>query len=85
MSKKKNKSVGESKEDKALGTWLPIGVMVGTLVGCILSFNYNDMMFIGYGSIGGLLLGTMIGSILSEGNIKIEFKKIKKKIKKEII
>ena len=57
--------------------------MVGTLVGCILSFNYNDMMFIGYGSIGGLLLGTMIGSILSEGNIKIEFKKSKRKSKKK--
>lgn len=83
MSKKKNKNIIETKEEKALGTWLSIGVMVGTLVGCILSFNYDDMMFIGYGSVGGLLLGTIIGSILSEGNIKIEFKKSKGKTKKK--
>ena len=41
------------------------------------------MMFIGYGSVGGLLLGTIIGSILSEGDIKIEFKKSKRKTKKK--
>ena len=63
MSKKKNKSIVETKEDKAIGTWMPIGVMIGTVVGCILSFKYDDMMFIGYGSVGGLLLGTIVGSI----------------------
>ena len=79
MSKKKNKIIVETKEDKAFVTWLPIGVMAGTLVGCILSFYFDDMMFIGYGSVGGLLLGTLIGSILSEGDIKIELKKSKRK------
>ncbi|MBQ9834011.1 MAG: hypothetical protein IJO33_02330 [Bacilli bacterium] len=83
MSKKKNKSIVETKEDKAIGTWMPIGVMIGTVVGCILSFKYDDMMFIGYGSVGGLLLGIIVGSILSEGDIKIEFKKSKRKTKKK--
>ena len=83
MSKKKNKSIVETKEDKAIGTWMPIGVMIGTVVGCILSFKYDDMMFIGYGSVGRLLLGTIVGSILSEGDIKIEFKKSKRKAKKK--
>ena len=80
---KKNKNIVETKEDKAIGTWIPIGVMIGTAVGCILSFKYDDMMFIGYGSVGGLLLGTIIGSVLSEGDIKIEFKKSKRKKKKK--
>ena len=83
MSKKKNKSIVETKEDKAIGTWMPIGVMIGTVVGCILSFKYDDMMFIGYGSVGGLLLVTIVRSILLEGDIKIEFKKSKRKTKKK--
>ncbi len=83
MSKKKNKSSVETKEDKVIGIWMPIGVMIGTVVGCILSFKYDDMMFMGYGSVGGLLLGTIVGSILSEGDIKIEFKKSKRKTKKK--
>lgn len=66
---KKNKI--DSKEDKKLDTWLPIGAVIGS----ILSVAYNNIMFLAIGTIGGLLLDTLIGCISSEEDRKIEFKK----------
>lgn len=74
MAKKKN-----DKEEKALNTWLPIGVMIGTVIGMVLAFKFDSLLYLGGGAVGGLLLGTMVGSILAEDDIKIELKKKKKK------
>ena len=75
---KKSKAVVDLKESKTTEMWIPIGLMIGTVVGFILSFDYDDMMFVVYGSVVGLLFGAVLGSILSQKNIKIELKKKKK-------
>lgn len=84
MKKKKEKGNLDSKEEKALNTYLPIGVMIGTLVGMVLSFTNDNFIFLGIGSVGGLLFGMLMGTIATE---KIEIKtgttKKKKKTKKK--
>ena len=74
MSKKKN-----NKEEKSLNTWMPIGVMIGSVVGMVLSFKFDNFLYLAGCVVGGLLIGTMIGSIFAEDDVKIEFKKKKKK------
>ena len=67
MIKRKNKSVVESKEDKVVGIWMSIGVMMGTVVGMMLSFANDDFIFLGGGSVVGLLVGSLLGTIANEG------------------
>lgn len=74
---KKSKKIRETKEDKSLNTWLPIGLMFGSAIGMILTFKYDDIMYLTYCTTGGLLLSLLLSSILSADNIKIEFKKKK--------
>lgn len=81
MSKKINKRVVETKEDKAIGTWMLIGVMIGTVVGMMLSFANDDIIFLGGGSVAGLLVGSLLGTIATEG-IVIKVGTAKKKKKK---
>ena len=81
--KKKIKEV-ETKEDKAMGTWMPIGVLIGTVVGMMLSFANDNIIFLGCGSCAGLLIGTVLGSIATEGiEIKVGTAKKKKTTKKK--
>ena len=63
---KPNTAEQETKEDKAIGTWLPIGVAIGTVIGSILSFTMENIMFLALGTSGGLILGVFIGSIVAE-------------------
>lgn len=71
----KNKK--KNKDEKALNTWIPIGVMIGTILGMILSFKYNNFFYL-YGSAsGGLLVGTLIGSFLADSDMKGKVKKKK--------
>ena len=81
MSKKIDKRVVETKEDKAIGTWMLIGVMIGTVVGMMLSFVNDDIIFLGGGSVAGLLVGSLLGTIDTEG-IVIKVGTAKKKKKK---
>ena len=81
MSKKIDKRVVETKEDKAIGTWMLIGVMIGTVVGMMLSFANDDIIFLGGGSVAGLLVGSLLGTIATEG-IVIKVGTAKKKKKK---
>ena len=53
----------EDKEGSNLGLWISMGVMIGTAVGSMLSFSFDNMSFLAGGSVVGLLLGTIIGSI----------------------
>ena len=69
----------ESKEDKALNTWIPIGTMIGTVIGMILSFSFNNFLYLGGCAVGGLLLGFLMANIVTEGGIEIEKKKKKRK------
>ena len=81
MSKKIDKRVMETKEDKTIGTWMLIGVMIGTVVGMMLSFANDDIIFLGGGSVSGLLVGSLLGTIATEG-IVIKVGTAKKKKKK---
>ena len=81
MSKKIDKRVVGTKEDKAIGTWMLIGVMIGTVVGMMLSFANDDIIFLGGGSVAGLLVGSLLGTIATEG-IVIKVGTAKKKKKK---
>ena len=52
---------------------MPIGVMFGIVAAMVFSFN------IGFGAVGGLLVGTMIGYILADNTRKTQSKKKKNK------
>ena len=64
--KKKTEEQNNHEEEQNLEKWLPIGVMIGTTAGAILSMIFNNILFLGGGSVLGLLLGIMIGSIANE-------------------
>ena len=64
--KKKTEEQNNHEEEQNLEKWLPIGVMIGTTAGAILSMFFNNILFLGGGSALGLLLGIMIGSIVNE-------------------
>ena len=81
MSKKIDKRDVETKEDKAIGTWMLIGVMIGTVVGMMLSFANDNIIFLGGGSVAGFLVGSLLGTIATEG-IVIKVGTAKKKKKK---
>ena len=76
-----NKDLDKEKqenEDKALNEILPITVMIGVIVGMILSFKFdNNFMYLGGCTCAGLLIGLLISSIKAEGGI--EFSKKGKK------
>ena len=80
MTNKKEKDNLDSKEEKALNTYIPIGVMIGTVIGMMLSFTNNNIIFLGGGATAGLLIGTLLGTIDTE---KIEITKKKKKSSKK--
>ena len=81
MSKKIDKRAVETNEDKTIGTWMLIGVMIGTVVGMMLSFANDDIIFLGGGSVAGLLVGSLLGTIATEG-IVIKVGTAKKQKKK---
>ena len=84
MGKRKGKDSLDSKEEKALNTYMLIGVMIGTVVGMMLSFTNDDFMFLGGGAVVGLLVGSLLGTIATEGIvIKIGTAKKKKKANKK--
>jgi len=67
--KKKEKfkiEIVDDKEESSMGKWIPIGVMIGTAIGAMLSMVLDNILFLGGGATFGLLLGVMIGSIASE-------------------
>lgn len=80
MDKKEEKDNLDSKEEKALNTYIPIGVMIGIVIGMVLSFANNNIIFLGGGATAGLLIGTLLGTIATE---KIEItKKEKNQVRK---
>lgn len=84
MGKRKVKDNLDSKEEEVLSTYISIGVMIGTVVGMFLSFSYDNLLFLGTGSVGGLLIGSLLGSISSEKIvIKVRTSKKKKKVNKK--
>ena len=84
MRKKKEKDNLDSKEEKALNTYMLIGVMIGTVVGIMLSFANDNFMFLGGSAVVGLLVGSLLGTIASEGIvIKVGTAKKKKKSNKK--
>ena len=63
---------------------MPIGVMIGTVVGMMLSFANENFMFLGVGSVAGLLISILLGTIATEGIvIKVGTAKKKKKSNKK--
>ena len=68
----------EEKEDKALNEILPITVMIGIIVGMILSFKFNNFLYFGGCTVAGLLAGIIFSSIKAEGGIEFSKKEKKK-------
>ena len=62
---KNNANPSDDKEEKTIEECLPYGMTAGVVIGSILSFVYNDAIYITYGICGGLLLGLLAGSIIS--------------------
>lgn len=71
MKKEKTEDeTNEEKEEKALNKWLPICMMLGTVVGLFCNFAFDNLMYLGYGICGGLFLGTIIACVISEDDKK---------------
>lgn len=70
MKEKTSEEINEEKEEKALNKWMPIGVMIGTLIGIFCNFAFDNLMCLGYGAGGGLIIGIFIASIVSENDDK---------------
>lgn len=84
MARKKEKDNLDSKEEKALNTYIPIGLMIGAVVGMMLSFANDNFMFLGGGVIVGFLVGSLLGTIATEKIvIKVGTSKNKKKSSKQ--
>ena len=71
MAKRKNSTINK-KEDDSLNTWLPIGLMLGIVMGFLL---FDDLLYIGISASFGLLLGIVLSSIFGNQEIRIETKK----------
>ena len=63
----KNHKTNNDKEEKNIEKFLPFGVMIGIVAGSILGVIIDNMMFLLYGTCGGLLFGILIGTIASNG------------------
>ena len=66
----KNKKTNTDKEEKYIAKYLPFGVMIGIVVGSILGLALDNLIYIAYGSCGGLILGGLWGAISAEGKKK---------------
>ncbi len=66
----KSKKTNTDKEEKYIEKYLPFGVMIGVVVGSILGITLDNMMYLAYGSCGGLILGVLWGAIAAEGKKK---------------
>ena len=77
---KENQEVSEleKKEDKALNEILPITLMIGSVVGMILSFKFNNILYLVGCTFAGTMVGILFSSIKAEGGIEFS-KKGKKK------
>ncbi len=73
MSKKK-----ENREEKELNKWMPIGTMIGSVVGLIISLEFNNFIYFGCCVVCGLMLGVIIGSVTSEEDNDVKESKKKK-------
>ena len=58
MSNKKNDS-----EEKKLNNWISIGLLSGTVIGMVLCFMLDNIIYLGISSVVGLLLGTLVGEV----------------------
>ena len=74
MKKKKTTTtkISKNEKDDSLNTWLPIGLMLGIVMGFLL---FDDLLYIGISTSFGLLLGIVLSSIFGNQEIKIETKK----------
>lgn len=57
MARKKN-----SGEERLLNTWLPLGIMVGALVGVALFYKTSNYLYIAGCTVGGIIIGIAIGT-----------------------
>ena len=57
MARKKN-----GGEERLLNTWLPLGIMVGALVGVALFYKTGNYLYIAGCTVGGIIIGIAIGT-----------------------
>ena len=65
MSNKKN-----DREEKKLNIWISIGLLSGTVIGMVLCFMLDNIIYLGISSVVGLLLGTLVGEVNNKAKKK---------------
>ena len=58
------------KENKFIEKYLPLGVVIGVVIGSVISLILGDLLYLAYGSCGGLILGIIIRAIAAESKKK---------------
>lgn len=72
----------QTKEEKMIEKWIPFGFMIGTVIGMALVFINDDIIYLVYGIVGGLLFSILGPTIFSGEKIEFTTKKNKKNKKK---
>ena len=66
----------QEKQERILNTWLPLGIMIGAIIGLGLFYLTNNYLCITGCTIAGIIIGLSVGSSIEN---KVKTKKKRKK------
>ena len=67
MVKRRKKNNSYSKEEKVVNVYMLFGVTIGIVVGMMLTFATDNIIFLGVCAVIGLLIGSILGTIATKG------------------